>query len=143
MDENQLFLVIDPWHVHPDQVHGYPNQLIDEHNNDVAIKIADYAKDILHRAVSIPVIFSVNPLLSDWIVLNDPESVNEYMEAHHLTSIVYAGFHHGQCLLDRPSGIIEMSKYHKCYLKRDLVCILPGTDEDEMDKVTLELVDFI
>ena len=143
MDKNQLFLVIDPWLVQPGFAPDPPNQTIDEYNNDVAIKIADYAKDILHRAVAVYQGLEVNPLLSDWIVLNDPESVNEYMEAHHLTSIVYAGFHHGQCLLDRPSGIIEMSKYHKCYLKRDLVCILPGTDEDEMDKVTLELVDFI
>jgi len=144
MDENQLFLVMDPWHVHPDGgVEPQYENTIDEHNNECAIKIADYAKDIFHRAVSIPAQFSVNPLLSDWIVLNDPESVNEYMEAHHLTSIVYAGFHHGQCLLSRPAGIKEMSKYYKCYLKRDLVCTLLGDDEEEMDKYSLQFVDFI
>ena len=144
MDENQLFLVMDPWHVHPYGDADPPNQTIDEHNNDVAIKIADYAKDISHRAVSIPAKFPVNPLLSDWLVLNDLESVNEYMEAHHLTSIVYAGFHHSRCLLWNHTGIIEMSKYHKCYLKRDLVCILPGDDQEEMDNISLSFhVEFI
>lgn len=141
--ESNLFLVMDPWHVHPDGGYGYHDQTIDEHNNDVAIKIADYAKDIVHRAVSIPAIYTVNPLLSDWIVLNNSWYVNEYMRAHHLTSIVYAGFHHGQCLLDRPAGIRQMSKYYKCYLKRDLVCILPGDDEEAMDKRSLPFVEFI
>ena len=143
MDKNQLFLVMDPWHVQPGGVEPQYENTIDEHNNDVAIKIADYAKDISHRAISIPVENPVNPLLSDWIVLNDAEAINEYMEAHHLTSIVYAGFHHGQCLLDRPAGMKQMSNYHKCYLKRDLVCTLPGNDEEEMDRRSLPFVDFI
>ena len=138
--ENSLFLVIDPWEKQPyhDQV-IYP--WIDSHNIMMMYKIRHYSKKIIHRATSVKM--ERSPLFKNWQNLVEEESLVDYMTQHGLDSIVYAGFHHGFCIVDSDLGCRRMSQLYKCYLKHDLVCLFPSIGWELADSKTAKFAEFI
>jgi hypothetical protein len=138
--KNSLFLVMDPWEKQPLQdVALYP--WIDAHNTMMMRKILHYSRRIVHRCTS--VIRVRSDLFYGWDNLTEKESLIDYMAQHKLDSIVYAGFHHGLCIVDGNLGCRKMSEIYKCYLKHDLVCLLPHSNWATADSKTAQYAEFI
>jgi hypothetical protein len=138
--KNSLFLVMDPWEKQP-----YPGAAmypwIDSHNTMMMYKIVYYSKRIVHRCTSVR--RDRSDVFYGWDNLTEKESLVDYMTQHKLDSIVYAGFHHGLCIVDGDLGCRRMSEIYKCYLKHDLVCLLPHVNWGVADSGTARYAEFI
>jgi hypothetical protein len=135
--KNSLFLVIDPWHKQYDQEHPW----VDEYNKMTMLKIKYYSKEIKHKATVTTE--ERHHLFHDWKNFTLEEKLVAYMTKAKLNRIVYAGFHHGACIIDHSLGCKKISQLYECYLKHDLVCLYPGDDWYKADERTLKYAKFI
>lgn len=160
LKDDAVWLIFDPWNEQPkpcpcrksdcDHYHGnYPDGYIDGINKYFAHKIDEYMQDIKTKYVVINSDEREKHGLSD--VFKD-YNIIEHHEVPNITkdyeSIVYTGFHHGRCTIDRSnSGAKEMKmNRHQpthLYFKTDLLCCLPGDSWIKMDKISQEYGELI
>lgn len=126
---------MDPWYPHPydEDRRLYPN--IDDINAVMIEKILSYIPRLNHAVISVATKFSVHP---EFIHLhnmrNDCRRARDYMAEHQLQDIVYLGFHHGYCILRKPDGAVQMRRWYRCWLKRDLACDFPDSRTEILDR---------
>jgi hypothetical protein len=132
--KDSLFLVMHPFKEQPAiGVQQFP--WIDNYNQMMMEKIIYYSSNIKHKAISCP--FPVHSLFGNWINFIDRKVLIEYMKQNQLDSLVYAGFHHGACIVYDPTvGCRLMTNIFKCYLKHDLVCLFPVHDWEQSDRTS-------
>jgi hypothetical protein len=152
LEHNALWLIIDPWEKSPydhDDVIGID---LARHNEVILYKIVDYLPKLKHVMVSCPFYennkkVNVHHSVKHLTNLNDNLSLLcSYLQKNNITSVVYMGFHHGRCILTRSLSPIFLSQKINnlaLYIKRDCVCTLPGDDELEADRKSLQYVKFI
>lgn len=105
LHNNALWIIMDPWMPHPwpKDLAKYPG--INEHNNKTLVKIVDYLPKLKHVVVSCPTCFTVDSrLVHLYNTGNFPHNVHQYMATHKLSNIVYCGFHHGRCIINKGDG---------------------------------------
>lgn len=144
--ENALWIIMDPWSPHP-----FPRDLekdpnIDQHIEEIIVKISTCVSEVKHVATSCPANYSIHSSVDHYYKLHSStKSVTDYLEKHGISDVVYVGFHHGRCILNRPTGAIKISRYKKyrLWLKRDLVGILGYDDAEEMDQKSKKYMTFI
>ncbi|WP_196213987.1 cysteine hydrolase family protein [Methanolobus vulcani] len=77
--------------------------------------------------------------------LRNTDSFDEYLQAHNITNLLYAGYRSNYCILHRPTGIIKMSELgYNVILIRDCTIAYetPETLEGEWaNKVSINMVE--
>ena len=128
-----VWLIIDPWQTQPKP---HNNEYVDNVNDYFCKKINEYMHDVKHKFI----------VLDEKDIAHDtfksyPKLQHHYVKDKIIDSdfkdIVYTGFHHGRCTIDRPvSGAKDMHTKTKLniYFKKDLLCLLPDDSWLEMDE---------
>lgn len=136
LKDNAIWLIFDAWAKQPPP---YSSKYVNTVNDYFCHKINEYMKSVKHKFV----VLNQNDIESngihnafkDYLVIGH-EQVKEVVKG--FTSIVYTGFHHGRCTIDRRlSGAEDMyhdTNNYNIYFKKDLLCLLPGDSWLEMDK---------
>ena len=129
---------MDPWHDHP-----FPHDInrcpdLNQQNHTMSAKISNYINSCNHVLVSCDKKYPVSECFKHYRnVAYKPTTVVEYIMNKQLEHIVYVGFHHGRCILNRPTGAKSsyFSNYEK-WVVRDLVGVLCFDDPCKMDSKT-------
>ena len=130
LKKEAVWLIIDPWEKQPKPLN---NEYVNNINNYYCKKIDEYMHDIQHKFVVLDKDDIVHEIFKDYPRIQH-QFVNEKIKDN-FDTIVYVGFHHGRCTIDKPaSGAKHMSKNYKLYFKENLLCLLPGDSWIEMDK---------
>lgn len=145
LKKNALWIIMDPWekHPYPKDFQKCPN--IDLNNDEMVKKIAEILPEITYAVTSCLKQFPVHPLLQHLPNLHDSDrELKIYMTKNNLKDIVYIGFHHGRCILNRRTGAIRTGKNLKCnlWLKRELVGVLSYDDPEVMDEKSKNYLTF-
>ena len=142
LQQNALWMIMDPWYPHPWPHDVQADPLIDQRSDAMVAKIVDYLPNLKHVKLSCPQRFPVHEKLAHIEnfynetpnVTRGDICVHNYMQEHGLKDIVYTGFHLGRCILKKETGAIQMNKYgYRTWMKRDLVGVLITDDENHMD----------
>jgi len=142
LEQNALWMIMDPWYPHPWQHDVIADPLINERADTMVDKICQYLPSLKHVKLSCPKRFPVHQKLSHIEnIYNETPGVqrgdicvHEYMKQHNLKDIVYTGFHLGRCILRKETGAIQMNRYgYRTWQKRDLVAVLITDNADHMD----------
>ena len=130
LQNEAIWLIIDPWATQPEP---FNNEYVNNINNYYCKKIDEYMHDVKHKFVVVNENETVHEIFKGYPKIQH-EFVNEKIKDN-FDTIVYVGFHHGRCTVDKPiSGAKHMSKNYKVYYKENLLCLLPGDSWIEMDK---------
>ena len=128
-----VWLIIDPWQTQPKP---HNNEYIDNVNDYFCKKINEYMHDVKHKFI----VLDENDIVHDTFK-SYPKLQHRHVKDKIINSgfkdIVYTGFHHGRCTIDRPvSGAKDMYTKTKLniYFKKDLLCLLPDDSWLEMDE---------
>ncbi|MDA8842074.1 hypothetical protein N9N08_00180 [bacterium] len=146
LQRSALWLIIDPWATSPNPEDNRREPNLDILNEIVLTKIIDYLPKLNHVAVSCGP--TIHPLVKHIINLDYGSSdqsgprqdkfqaLIEYTEKNDIKDIVYVGFHHGMCIINRPIGAKNLSLCTdlRLYIKRDLVGVLPWSVPSDMDR---------
>ena len=152
LEKNALWIIMDPWLTSPWDQDNIKDPNLDKHNLKTLLKIVNYLPKLSHVLVNCPIYENnrkvvTHPLVQHIGNLNDKlDLLLRYIELNNINSVVYTGFHHGQCILERcnsPKFLSQKLPYIKCYIKRDLVCTLPEDEESEADKKSLVYASFV
>lgn len=156
LEEDALWIIMDPWHPTPFKIDLELCPNIDELNQIVVDKIIDYLPRLNHVCISCPI--SVSDSESNFIKKVEPHpqlkhlynfknkynEVLKYMISNKLNSIVYCGFHYGQCILYNEDGARSFYNKYRTYVKRELCGIFPGSiswkDADKLTKKYAKLI---
>ena len=147
LEKNALWIIMDPWEKTPYQPDIERCSTLDLHNQETIEKIAEYLPKLSRVLVSCPVNVKVHPLLSHISNLNHNfELLHQYLINNTIKDIVYVGFHHGDCIISRPTGAANLKR--KCsdvnlWLKRSLVGVLPWEDETTNDIKSKKYMRFV
>jgi len=135
LKDNAIWLIFDAWAKQPPPYHG---KYVDSVNDYFCHKIDEYMKEVKHKFVVLnteeKIKNGLHKVFKDYLIVEHKDIPNIVKG---FTSIVYTGFHHGRCTIERKlSGAKDM--YHNTltniYFKKDLLCLLPGDSWLEMDK---------
>ena len=127
-----VWLIIDPWEKQPKP---YDNEYVSNINNYYCNKIDEYMHDVNHKFIVLEENETVHETFKGYPRIQH-QFVNEEIKDK-FDTIVYVGFHHGRCTIDKPkSGAKYMHENYKVYFKENLLCLLPGDSWVEMDKKT-------
>ena len=130
LKKEAVWLIIDPWETQPEP---YNNEYVNNINNYYCKKINEYMHDVQHKFVVLDENDTVHKIFKGYPRI-EHQFANDKIKDN-FDTIVYVGFHHGRCTIDRPvSGARNMSKKYKLYFKENLLCLLPGDSWIEMDK---------
>jgi hypothetical protein len=150
LEKTALWLIIDPWKRSPYERDYLIDPSLDEHNEEVLLKILNYLPRLNHVLVSCNVFEHPQPILHPLVahltnINNSHDLLMEYVVENNITDICYMGFHHGQCILYKEIGAQALSeKTHlRLHIKRDLVSVLKWNDELDADRRSLCYADFI
>ena len=126
-----VWLIIDPWQNQPKP---YNNEYVDNVNDYFCKKINEYMYDIKHKFIVLNEKEIVHDTFKSYSKLQHPQVKDKIID-NNFKDIVYTGFHHGRCTVDRPvSGAKDMSYENiNIYFKKDLLCLLPNDSWLEMD----------
>lgn len=148
LEDNALWIIMDPWYPTPYQwdLDQYPN--IDELNEVVLNKIVDYLPKLKHVCISCPLTIKEDDLIKTVTphpkvahlhnLENSIYRLYLYMKKHDLKSIVYCGFHYGRCILDKDDGAMTTSKFCDVWVKKDFCGLYPEDDWNSTDEETLK-----
>lgn len=149
LEQDALWIIMDPWYPTPFamDVKQCPN--IDELNQIVINRILDYLPKLMHVCISCPTIIKDSELNVTRRVTPHPQlnylynfgnqynEVLKYMSINKLNSIVYCGFHYGDCILYNEDGAKYFCSKYNTYVKRDLCGKYPGSISwEDADKLT-------
>ena len=127
-----VWLIIDPWKVQPKLI---DDEYVKNINNYYCNKIDEYMCDVKNKFVVLNENETVHEIFRDYPRIQH-KFVNDEIKDK-FTTIVYVGFHHGRCTIDKPgSGAKYMYQIYKIYFIENLLCLLPGDSWIEMDKKT-------
>ena len=130
LQNEAVWLIIDPWDTQPKP---FDNEYVNNNNDYYCKKINEYMHDIKHKFVVLDENDTVHKIFKGYPRIQH-QLVNETIKDN-FDTIVYVGFHHGRCTIDKPgSGAKNMSKTYTLYFKENLLCLLPGDSWLEMDK---------
>jgi nicotinamidase-related amidase len=152
LDLNKTALIIvDPWVYHPND--GWLKR-VQENMNAKLKPLLDLARyhnmTIVYAPNGQEIAEIVKPSPGEYVVdstngLDDTAELNEYLKAHHITTLLYAGYASNWCILNRPTGIIKMSQLgYDIILVRDCTIAfeMPETlDNEAANLVTINLVE--
>jgi hypothetical protein len=147
LEKNALWIIMDPWEHTP-----FENDLVccpelDSLNNVVVKKITDYLPNLNTVLVTCLKGIKIHPLLSHIRNLNHNfELLRDYVLNNKINDIVYMGFHHGKCIVERPTGAANLQKHLpnvRLWLKRDMVGVLPWEDESLSDSKSKQYMTYI
>jgi hypothetical protein len=134
--ENALWIIMDPWYPTPFENDFIKCPHIDSHNEITLNNILNYLPKIKNSCISCPKIINdkgkIKRVNSHKKISNLFNLENNYfkllslMDKLKLDDIVYCGFHYGQCILDKPDGVINASKKFNVWVKKDLCCLFPN-----------------
>ena len=145
LEKNALWIIMDPWEKTPDAQDLIDCPNLDILNVEVINKIVEYIPNLTHVLVSCNK--KVHPLLSHLNNLNHNFDLLEYyLKKHDITNVVYMGFHHGECIIVRPTGAANLHQKLstvELWLKRDLVGSLPWENEDLSDVKSKKYMRFV
>jgi hypothetical protein len=149
LEEEALWIIMDPWYPTPLEGDLIECPNIDELNQVVIDKIVNYIPKLKHVCISCPTFINDSELKITKKVTPHPQlnylynfgnQYNEalkYMKRNKLNSIVYCGFHYGECILTNSDGVIAFSHKYNVFVKRDLCGIFPGSISwEDADKLT-------
>ena len=136
LKDDAVWLIIDPW-VRQPKPHN--TQYVNNINDYFCHKIHEYMKSVKNKFVVMHnnerESYGVSELLKDYPRLTHEEVPNRLKT---VTSVVYVGFHHGRCTINRDYSGAKFMRHHNdklnIYFKKDLLCLLPGDSWLEMDK---------
>ena len=130
LKNDAVWLIIDPWETQPKP---FNNEYVNNINNYYCKKINEYMHDVKHKFVVLDENDTVHEIFKGYPRIQH-KLLNEKIKDN-FDTIVYVGFHHGRCTVDRQgSGARNVSKKYKLYFKENLLCLLPGDSWLEMDK---------
>ena len=152
LEKNALWIIMDPWESTPfeEDIKKYPD--IDLRNAMVTEKIAKYIPRLKHALVSCQDVHLDQPVKVAPALAHLPnvwynfDLVKAYVREHSLRNVVYVGFHHGHCIITRPTGARAFKKnmrHINLWLKKELVGMLPGDDMAYNDSVSESYMKFI
>jgi hypothetical protein len=148
LEKNALWIIMDPWEKTPDSpdLERYPN--LDLLNHAVVKQIAEYLPKLNRVLVSCPIAnnIKIHPRLTHVNNLNHNfELLQQYIIRNDIKDIVYAGFHHGDCIINRPTGAANVQRHCdvNLWLKRSLVGVLPWEDEASCDTESKKYMRFV
>ena len=142
-----VWLIIDPWQTQPKP---HNSEYVDNVNDYFCKKINEYMHDVKHKFIVLNEKEVVHDIFKSYSKLQHPHVKDKIID-NDFKDIVYTGFHHGRCTIDRPvSGAKDMS-YTKTkqsldiniYFKKDLLCLLPNDSWLEMDEKSEKYGDLI
>ena len=127
-----IWLIIDPWQTQPGPFDG---EYVDNINDYFCKKINEYMHDVKHKFIVLNEKDEMHETFKSYPKLQHPHVKDKILDEN-FKDIVYTGFHHGRCTIDRPvSGAKDMSYTNiNIYFKRDLLCLLPDDSWLEMDE---------
>lgn len=154
LNQNALWVIMDPWYPTPYEDDLKKCPYIDSHNSITLNNILDYIPKVKNVCISCPRIIIDNGILKKVTPHKNLSALfnleNNYfrllflMDELKLNNIVYCGFHYGQCILYKPDGIINSSKKFDVFVKRDLCCLFPNEiDWNQADLITKEYATII
>jgi hypothetical protein len=143
---------MDPWESTPfnKDIVRYP--WLDSENQLVVEKIVKYLPRLKHAMVSCIEFVDnqkvkVAPGLAHLSnVAYDFDLIRAYVREHAICNVVYTGFHHGRCIINRPTGAAKFKKsmrHINLWLKKDLVGEFPGDCRqynDSLSEIYMKLV---
>lgn len=133
-----IWLIIDPWQTQPGP---YDGEYIDNVNDYFCKKINEYMHDVKHKFIVLNEKEEAHETFKSYSRIQHPHVKDKILDKN-FKDIVYTGFHHGRCTIDRAvSGAKDMfyvktkqSLDINIYFKRDLLCLLPHDSWLEMDE---------
>jgi hypothetical protein len=143
LQQNALWIIVDPWHKHPKVWKGCPN--VDEINAITANRIAAYLPEIKHVCIAMgdkldnKTLIVAQQFMHLYNIQYKTMKLVYLMEKNNLKDIVYCGFHYGRCIINKPIGAKIMSKYFKTWVKKDLCCFIADENLPSIeyaDKIT-------
>lgn len=150
LDKTAL-IIIDPWAYHPND--GWLKR-VQENMSSKLKPLLELARDhnmtIIYAPSGQKIADIVKPLEGEYIVdsmngLDDTTELDDYLKAHQITTLLYAGYASNWCVLNRPTGIIRMSQLgYDIILVRDCTIAfeMPETlDSKAANLVTINLVE--
>ena len=150
--QSALWLIIDPWqHQIQHKPDGMPrhqsyggDMYLNVINHYFRHKVSQYltAWAPKHLYVSSPSHIETGHESKDIDVLRYTDVEKKVVEGK-FTEVVYTGFHYGMCINNKPQGAMHISKFAKCYVVKDLVCLFPSEDWIQMDKITQQYAEII
>lgn len=146
LQQNALWVIMDPWYKTPYQLDVLKFPGIDEHNEKTIKKIVEYIPKLNHICVSCPPMImeknksklvDVHPKLRHLKnFYNSYSNLKKYMDDENLEDIVYCGFHYGQCILYKHDGAKNTSKKYNVWVKKNLCSVFPEElSIEEYDKM--------
>ena len=131
------WLIMDPWEEQPMDENNHQNS--NEHNNITINKIVNYIPEVRYWVISCDAFYPVAKKLNYLKNLcNNENQLHEHMTVNNLSAIVYVGLHHGLCILSRPLGAVNQSKYYPCYVYKPLTGLYINGEwsEEIADQIT-------
>lgn len=146
--DQALWMVIDPWTLQPNSKPTDPTNYINQYFCAfIAYSLSNF--QVQHKCISLDEKqYTRSPCFSGYLNMDLGHEVEQYLTDHKLENIVYTGFHHGSCIIDRCTGAKAMREKATIYVKKDCTCTLGNFPENEFpfgrqDAYTKEHVDWI
>ena len=112
-------------------------------------RISYYLRPCKHKFVVLNDDHVIISAFSEYKEMNTQNDLHQYCAQNNITEIIYTGFHYGVCILnEKEVGLESLNAYNKnssrvgpCYkmfVKRELVDIGPGAQEDSWGNADYE-----
>lgn len=143
--DKTAIIVIDAWAYHPND--GCLKRVQENMSSKLKplLDLARYHNMIIIQAPSGQEIADiVKPLPGEFIVdskneVDDITEIDRYLQAHHITTLLYAGYASNHCVLNRPTGIFTMHQIgYDIVLVRD--CTIAFEMPETLDSEAANLV---
>jgi len=146
LDQVALVLV-DVWENYPNK--NWEHRIKEHISSKIVplIKLArGYKMNIIHASYHREIAKEIGPLPGEAIVNFDNSlEFDEYLKRHNISTLLYAGYALNRCIINRPVGIIEMSKLgYNVILIRDCTLAINSTeslDGQQIAKVVINIVE--
>ena len=145
LDEIALVLV-DVWESHPDKNWEYRTK---EHISSKMVPLINLARDYKMNIIHAPYYRKVAKevgFLSGEAIINFDNSLefDRYLKKHNISTLLYAGYALNRCIINRPVGIIEMSKLgYNVILIRDCTLAINSTESLDGRQIAEVVIDIV
>ena len=152
LDLNQTaIIVIDAWAYYPND--GWLKRAQENMSTKLRplLDLTRYHNmTIIHAPYGQEIADIVKPLPGEFILdssneIDDITEIDRYLQAHHITTLLYAGYTSNWCVLNRPTGILTMYRIgYDIILVRDCTIAfeMPETlDSETANLVTINLIE--